>query len=227
MFNILVVEDNQNIRKLMEVRLKNEGYNTFLVENGIEALKCYEKNSIDLMIVDVMMPKMNGIELVKILRETKSQVPIIMVTAKDSMEDKAKGFLVGIDDYMVKPVNFDELVFRIKALLRRARIVSERKIVVNDIVINYDNFSILRTSTGQIVNLPKKEFNILFKLLSYPERVFTKAQLFDEFWGIDSESDEDTIKVHINKIRNKISCFKEIGIETIRGLGYKGVKHEK
>ena len=194
----------------MEVRLQTEGYNTFLAENGVEALKCYEKNSIDLMIVDVMMPKMNGIELVKILRETKSQVPIIMVTAKDSMEDKAKGFLVGIDDYMVKPVNFDELIFRIKALLRRARIVSERKIVVNDIVINYDNFSILRTSTGQTVNLPKKEFNILFKLLSYPERVFTKAQLFDEFWGIDSESDEDTIKVHINKIRNKISCFKEI-----------------
>ena len=179
------------------------------------------------MIVDVMMPKMNGLQLVEELRKTKNLVPVIMVTAKDTMEDKAKGFLVGVDDYITKPFNFDELTFRIKALLRRAKIVTEKKINIGDVVLDFNNLSITRMSTGEKVVMPKKEFSLLFKLLSYPERVFTKAQLFDEFWGIDSESDENTIKVHINKIRNKIEKFPEIAIETVRGLGYKGVRNEE
>ena len=227
MFNILIVEDNLNIRKLMEIRLKSEGFNILLAENGIKALEVFEQNSIDLMIVDVMMPKMNGLQLVEELRKTKNLVPVIMVTAKDTMEDKAKGFLVGVDDYITKPFNFDELTFRIKALLRRAKIVSEKKINIGDVVLDFNNLSITRMSTGEKVVMPKKEFSLLFKLLSYPERVFTKAQLFDEFWGIDSESDENTIKVHINKIRNKIEKFPEIAIETVRGLGYKGVRNEE
>ena len=227
MFNILIVEDNLNIRKLMEIRLKSEGFNILLAENGIKALEVFEQNSIDLMIVDVMMPKMNGLQLVEELRKTKNLVPVIMVTAKDTMEDKAKGFLVGVDDYITKPFNFDELTFRIKALLRRAKIVTEKKINIGDVVLDFNNLSITRMSTGEKVVMPKKEFSLLFKLLSYPERVFTKAQLFDEFWGIDSESDENTIKVHINKIRNKIEKFPEIAIETVRGLGYKGVRNEE
>lgn len=226
MLNIMVVEDNINIQKLMEIRLRSEGYNIILASNGEDAIEKYSTTKIDLMIVDIMMPKMNGLELVETLRTTGSQVPIIIVTAKDTMEDKSKGFLVGVDDYMVKPVNYDELSLRIKALLRRAKIVNERQIVVGDIVLNYDSLAVIRNSTGEKVSMPKKEFSILFKLLSYPERVFTKAQLYDEFWGIDSNSDENTIKVHINKIRNKLEAFPEIDIETVRGLGYKGVKNE-
>lgn len=225
MFNVLVAEDDKNIRKLMEIKLSSEGYNVFLACDGEEALKVMENNQIDIMVVDVMMPKMDGYELVKTVRESNTQIPAIMVTAKGSIQDKAKGFLVGIDDYMVKPVEFDELLFRIKALLRRAKIVNERKIVVGDVTLDYDTLSI--TGYGNKITLPKKEFSILFKLLSYPERSFTKAQLFDEFWGYDSYADEDTIKVHINKIRSKIAVFPEIDIETIRGIGYKGVRNEK
>ena len=225
MFNVLVAEDDNNIRKLMEIRLSAEGYNVYSAGDGEEALKLMEGNQIDIMIVDVMMPKMDGYELVKMVRETDSQIPAIMVTAKGSIQDKAKGFNVGIDDYMVKPVEFDELIFRIKALLRRAKIVNERKITVGDVTLDYDTLSV--SGHGKKVTLSKKEFSILFKLLSYPERSFTKAQLFDEFWGYDSYADEDTIKVHINKIRSKISDFPEIDIETIRGIGYKGVKNEK
>ena len=212
MFNVLVAEDDKNIRKLMELRLSAEGYNVYSAGDGEEALKLMEGNQIDIMIV-------------KTVRETDSQIPAIMVTAKGSIQDKAKGFNVGIDDYMVKPVEFDELIFRIKALLRRAKIVNERKITVGDVTLDYDTLSV--SGHGKKVTLSKKEFSILFKLLSYPERSFTKAQLFDEFWGYDSYADEDTIKVHINKIRSKISDFPEIDIETIRGIGYKGVKNEK
>ncbi len=225
MFNVLVAEDDKNIRKLMEIQLSSEGYNVFSAGDGEEALKLMENNQIDIMVVDIMMPKMDGYELVKTVRESNSQIPAIMVTAKGTMQDKAKGFLVGIDDYMVKPVEFDELLFRIKALLRRAKIVNERKITVGDVTLDYDTLSI--SGHGKKITLPKKEFSILFKLLSYPERSFTKAQLFDEFWGYDSYADEDTIKVHINKIRSKIVDFPEIDIETIRGIGYKGVRNEK
>lgn len=225
MFNVLVAEDDKNIRKLMEIKLSSEGYNVIVAGDGEETLKLLGQNQVDIMIVDVMMPKMDGYELVKTIRDSKSQIPAIMVTAKGTIQDKAKGFLVGIDDYMVKPVEFDELLFRIKALLRRAKIVNERKIKVGDVVLDFDTLSI--SGHGKKVTLAKKEFSILFKLLSYPERSFTKAQLFDEFWGIDSYADEDTIKVHINKIRSKIAQFPEIDIETIRGIGYKGVRHEK
>ena len=225
MFNVLVAEDDKNIRKLMEIQLSSEGYNVFSAGDGEEALKLMENNQIDIMVVDIMMPKMDGYELVKTVRESNSQIPAIMVTAKGTMQDKAKGFLVGIDDYMVKPVEFDELLFRIKALLRRAKNVNERRITVGDVTLDYDTLSI--SGHGKKITLPKKEFSILFKLLSYPERSFTKAQLFDEFWGYDSYADEDTIKVHINKIRSKIVDFPEIDIETIRGIGYKGVRNEK
>ncbi len=226
MFNILLAEDDKNLRKLMEIRLKDNKFNVYSASNGKEALDKLYNNPVDIMVVDIMMPIMDGYELVKTARQDYPNIPAIMVTAKDAFEDKNKGYSLGIDDYMVKPVNCDELVLRINAILRRAKIVSERKIVVNNTSIDYNSLTI-SDNTGKSTTLAKKEFSILFKLLSYPERVFTKSELFDEFWGSNSDTDENTIKVHINYIRNKIKDFPDIGIENIRGFGYKGVRNEK
>lgn len=226
MFNALICEDDKNIRRLMEIRLKQNGYQTFCAADGAEGLKIFNSERIDIMVVDVMMPVIDGFELIKTVRESGSQVPAIIVSAKGRLEDKTQGFLVGIDDYIVKPVEFDELLLRMKALLRRARIVSENKLTVGSVVLDY---SALSVSDGdkRCVSLTKREFSILFKLLSYPEVSFTKGQLFDEFWGLDSKTEEDTVKVYINRIRTKIKEFPEIDIETIRGIGYRGVKNEK
>ena len=226
MFNILLAEDDKNLRKLMEIRLKDNKFNVYSASNGKEALDKLYNNPVDIMVVDIMMPIMDGYELVKTARQDYPNIPAIMVTAKDAFEYKNKGYSLGIDDYMVKPVNCDELVLRINAILRRAKIVSERKIVVNNTSIDYNSLTI-SDNTGKSTTLAKKEFSILFKLLSYPERVFTKSELFDEFWGSNSDTDENTIKVHINYIRNKIKDFPDIGIENIRGFGYKGVRNEK
>lgn len=226
MFNILLAEDDKNLRKLMEIRLMDNKFNVYSASNGKEALDKLYNNPVDIMVVDIMMPIMDGYELVKTARKDYPNIPAIMVTAKDAFEDKNKGYSLGIDDYMVKPVNCDELVLRINAILRRAKIVSERKIVVNNTSIDYNSLTI-SDNTGKSTTLAKKEFSILFKLLSYPERVFTKSELFDEFWGSNSDTDENTIKVHINYIRNKIKDFPDIGIENIRGFGYKGVRNEK
>ncbi len=225
MFNILVAEDDNNILKLMEIRLKHAGYDVFTAKDGEDALKKFEENHIDLIIADVMMPEKDGLTLISEIRASGSSVPAIMVTARGALEDKAQGFLVGIDDYMVKPIEFDELLFRIKALLRRAKIVSERKLSVGQVTLDYDALTV--SAPDRVgVTLTKREFSILFKLLSYPELSFTKGQLFEEFWGYDSESDEDTVKVFINRIRSKIKDYPEIDVETIRGIGYKGVRHE-
>ncbi len=226
MFNILVVEDDKNIRKLMEIKLKDNNFHVITAINGEDGLTKLYDNPIDLLVVDIMMPFMDGYEFVKTARQTYHNIPAIFVTAKNSIESISKGYSIGIDDYMIKPVNYDELVMRINAILRRAKIANERKIYINDITMDYNNLAIFRQN-GTKIYLPKKEFSILFKLLSYPERVFTKSEIFDEFWGPTSDSDENTIKVHINNIRNKIKDFPEIGIENIRGFGYKGVKYEK
>lgn len=226
MFNILIAEDDKNIRKLIEIRLKDDKFNVISASNGEEALQKLYDNPIDLLVVDIMMPFMNGYEFVEKARETYPNIPAILVTAKNSFEDISKGYSIGIDDYMVKPINFDELVMRINAILRRSKIVSERKICFGDITIDYNTLSISRVN-GLTINLPMKEFSILFKLLSYPEKVFTKSEIFEEFWGLNSDTDENTIKVHINNIRNKIKEFPEISIENIRGFGYKGVRNEK
>ena len=226
MFNILIAEDDKNIRKLMEIRLKDNKFNVLSATNGEEALSILYDNPVDLLVVDIMMPYIDGYEFVKKARETYPNIPAILVTAKNSFEDISKGYSIGIDDYMVKPINFDELVMRINAVLRRAKIVNERKITIKDIVLDYNSLTIYRKN-GIKIALPMKEFSILFKLLSYPERVFTKSEIFQEFWGLNSDTDESTIKVHINNIRNKIKDFPEIGIENVRGFGYKGVKYEK
>lgn len=226
MFNLLVVEDEKNIRKLMEIRLKEAKFVVHTASCAVDALDILYKYPIDLLVVDIMMPGMNGYEFVKEARKFNEDIPAIMVTAKNSIEDITQGYNIGIDDYMIKPVNYDELILRINAVLRRAKIVKERKLVINDIVLDYNTLTISREN-GIKITMPLKEFSILFKLLSYPEQVFTKSELFEEFWGLNSNTDESSIKVHINNIRNKIKDFPEISIENVRGFGYKGVKNEK
>lgn len=226
MFNILIVEDDKNTRKLMYAVLKNNGYTPLLAEDGVKALEVIDTEHIDLMIVDIMMPNMNGYELIAQLREMNFNVPVLMVTAKATLNDKKKGFLVGIDDYMVKPIEEEEMLLRIKALLRRYKIVSEHKIIIGKATIDYVSLTVKREEKE--LSLPKKEFYLLYKLLSYPDVIFTRFQLMEEIWGMDSDTDENTVNVHINRLRNRFKDFPEFEIITVRGLGYKAVrKNEK
>lgn len=221
MINILLVDDHEKVRKLMEIYLKREGYNVLHAANGKEALDILESAAADLVVADILMPQMDGYELTKSLRDAKFDMPILMVTAKDTLPDKKKGFDLGADDYMVKPVDMDELAMRVKALLRRSRISSERRIAIGDVVLDYDSLEV-RTPEGGM-ELPKKEFYLLYKLLSYPKKIFTRQELMDDIWGMDSEADERTVDVHIKRLREKFEGFSEFEIVTIRGLGYKGV----
>lgn len=223
MFNILVVEDNANTRKLMQAVLLDERYTPVLAENAQQALDILEHRQIDLMITDIMMPGMDGFMLTEQIREAGYDFPILMVTARDAIKDKRKGFIVGTDDYMVKPVDEEELILRVKALLRRAKIVNERKIVIGKVVFNYDSLTVSRES--ERYTLPQKEFLLLYKLLSYPDMIFTRLQLMDEIWGYDSQTDEHTVSVHIGRLRERFYDWPEFEIVTVRGLGYKAVKH--
>lgn len=223
MFNILVVEDGINIRKLMTAYLERAGYSVYQAENGMKALEALELHHIDLIICDIMMPHLNGYELTKSLREANFNIPILIVTAKESFEDKEKGFLVGADDYMVKPIHMDEMLLRVAALLRRAKISTEHIITVGDVVLNYDALSV--TTKDSVLALPKKEFYLLFKLLSYPKQIFTRQQLLDEIWGMDTDVDERTVDSHIKKLRKKFEDVQAFKIITIRGLGYKVEKN--
>lgn len=225
MFNILVVEDDKHTRKLLTTILTNAGYNAISAENGEQALEMLDHNHVDLMIIDVMMPVMDGYTLTQTLREAESQLPMLMLSAKGSVDDKKQGFLVGIDDYMTKPFDFEELLLRIKALLRRSKIVSEHKLVVGNVTLDYRSYKVI-TPDGE-ETLPQKEFLLLFKLLSYPEVVFTRLQLMDEIWGMDAESDEHTVNVHINRLRTRFQVTPDFEIVTVRGLGYKAVRHDE
>jgi DNA-binding response OmpR family regulator len=223
MFSILVVEDDRNIRKLIEVALLDEKFNPVTASDAPEALDIIDKQHIDLMITDIMMPGMDGYSLTEQLRESGYDFPILMVTAKETIKDKRKGFIVGTDDYMVKPIDEEELILRVKALLRRAKITSERKITIGQVTLNYDSLLVSRGS--ERVSLPQKEFMLLYKLLSYPEAIFTRIQLMDEIWGYDTESAEHTVSVHISRLRDRFYNWPEFSIETVRGLGYKAVKN--
>lgn len=222
MVRVLVVEDHDNMRKLMLSRLNQEGYNATGAVNGEEGLKQFEHQAFDLVICDLMMPKMNGYELIAKIRDISSEVPILIITAKDSFEDKAQGFQVGSDDYMVKPVHLSEMMLRVSALLRRAKIASEKQMAFNGAVLDYDQLSV--TIDNQTWELPKKEFYLLFKLLSYPKQIFTRQQLLDDIWGIEAESDERVIDTHIKKIRKRFEGTQCFDIVTVRGLGYKAEK---
>lgn len=223
MFNILVVEDNLDMRELFCTVLTDNGYHAYSAADGVEALEIMDKEYIDLIVADIMMPNMNGYELTKALRDAKYELPILIVTAKDQFADMQKAFKAGADDYMIKPINVNELILRIEALLRRAKISSEKKIVVGSTKLDYDALTV--TVNGEESILPQKEFYLLYKLLSYPNKIFTRQQLMDEIWGMFSETDERTVNTHINRLRDRFSDCKDFEIITVRGLGYKAVKN--
>lgn len=222
MFQILVIDDDKNTRLLFKAILENENYTVFTAGNGIEALEVLDSNHIDLAVLDIMMPKMDGYEFTRVLRETDNNLPILMVSAKQLLQDKKKGFLAGIDDYMAKPIDGEEMVLRIKALLRRAKIANERKIEIGDVILDYDALTVSRRD--EVIELPQKEFMLLYKLLSYPGKIFTRIQLMDEIWGTNSETGWETVTVHIGRLRKKFEGWEEFEIESVRGLGYKAVK---
>lgn len=222
MFHILVVEDDKNLQKLMAAVLKQNGYRVFCASDGQEALDLLDTQHIDLMVSDVMMPRVDGYDLTTSLREAGFQLPILIITARDSLEDKKKGFRAGTDDYMVKPIDMDEMILRVGALLRRANIMNEHRLTVGEVELNYDALEVNRGR--EIVALPKKEFYLLFKLLSYPKQIFTRHQLMDEIWGLEAESDERTVDVHIKRLRERFSHWPDFRIVTVRGLGYKAEK---
>lgn len=224
MVKVLIVEDNNKLRKLIDVYLTHNGYKTYSATDGLEALEIINNNMIDLVICDIMMPNMDGFELIEELREIYSNLPILIVTAKESKEDKILGFKLGIDDYMVKPIDLEELLMRVKALLRRANINNEHKLTIKDVVLDYDKLTV--TKGDEEIELPQKEFYLLYKLLSYPNKIFTRMQLMDDIWGIDVKSDEQTVNVHIRRLREKFSHYKEFEIITVRGLGYKAVRED-
>lgn len=222
MFHILVVEDDVKLRKLICTVLEKHSYKAFGAEDGVSALEILEHEHIDLVISDIMMPNMDGYELTETLRETNRNLPILMITAKEHFKDKQRGFLVGTDDYMVKPIDVNEMILRVGALLRRAQIAYEHRLNIGDTVLDYDALTVVKD--GREVVLPQKEFYLLFKLLSYPNKIFTRQNLMDEIWGMDSESDERTVDVHINRLRERFKDNDDFEIVTVRCLGYKAVK---
>ena len=222
MFNILVVDDDKNTRRLMKVVIEEAGYTVYAAADGEEALALLGEQHIDLILLDVMMPGMDGYEFTKSLRTSDNELPIIMVSAKQLPEDIKKGFRVGIDDYMTKPVDEEELLLRIKALLRRYKIANDKKIVVGDVVLDYNSMTV---SKGDIIKEgPQKEFQLLYLLLSNPGKIFTRIQLMDEIWGMDSETGWETVTVHIGRLRKRFEGFEEFEIQSVRGLGYRVVK---
>ncbi|BBF43090.1 two-component response regulator colocalized with HrtAB transporter [Lachnospiraceae bacterium KM106-2] len=220
MFSILVVEDNKSLNKLITANLTLENYHVISAFDGEEALEMLSHEHVDLIISDIMMPMVDGYELVSELRSVECTIPILMITAKDQMEDMEKAFQVGTDDYLVKPVNMKELVLRVRALLRRSQITSEKKLKAGSAILNYDALTI--TIGEEVYEMPPKEFYLIFKLLSNPNKIYTRLELLDEIWGMDTEIDDRTIDSHIKKLRRKFENYGDFEIVTVRGLGYKG-----
>ena len=222
MIRILIADDDKNIRLLFKAVLEGAGYQTLTAENGREALEIMERQHIDLVVLDIMMPQMDGYEFTRTLREADNNLPILMVSAKQLPADRRQGFLVGTDDYMTKPIDEEEMLLRIRALLRRAKIASERQIRLGDAVLDYDTLSVTRGEESVV--LPQKEFLLLYKLLSYPGKIFTRIQLMDEIWGTESDTGWETVTVHVGRLRKRFQDWPEFEIESVRGLGYKAVK---
>ena len=225
MFQIMVVEDDIQLQQLFCRVLSRNGYTALPADDGEEALELLEHEHVDLIISDIMMPRMNGYELVTALREAGISIPVLMITARDGFDDMRRGFLSGSDDYMVKPVNVNEMVLRVRALLRRAQMVSERRVALGGTVLDLGSFSV--TVGNERMELPQKEFQLLYKLASFPGKIFTRQQLMDEIWGLDSETESRTVDVHINRLRDRFRDNPDFQIVTIRGVGYKLVRsHE-
>ena len=222
MFHILVVDDDKNSRLFLTALLEEAGYTVTAAIDGEDALEKMDRSHVDLVVLDIMMPKMDGYEFTRVIRESDANLPILMVSAKKLPADKHKGFAVGTDDYVTKPIDDEEMLYRIKALLRRAKIATERRITVGEVVLDYDSFTV--SKGDQVQELPQKEFLLLYKLLSYPGKIFTRIQLMDEIWGADSETGWETVTVHIGRLRRRFEGWEEFSIESVRGLGYKAVK---
>ncbi len=222
MFHILVVEDDTNARKLMKAVLERAEYSVLTAVDGEDALALLDAQHVDLIVLDVMMPGMDGYAFTGELRAAGSTIPILMVTAKLLPLDKKRGFLAGTDDYMTKPVDTEEMLLRIKALLRRSGIVNERKLAIGAVELDYDALTVTRGEYRQA--LPQKEFYLLYKLLSSPDKIFTRIQLMDEIWGMESESGDTTVNVHINRLRRRFEGYPEFELVSVRGLGYKAVR---
>ncbi len=222
MFNILVVEDDAELNRLFCTVLSKNGYNPIGASDGEAALDIMQSEYIDLIITDIMMPRLDGFQLTESLRQTDRTTPVLLITAKDSFGDKQRGFLSGADDYMVKPVDVEEMLLRVGALLRRARIISDHRQVVGSTVLDYDALTV--TVGKKETVLPQKEFYLLYKLLSAPGHIFTRQQLMDEIWGMESETEARTVDVHINRLRERFRDCTDFSIVTVRGLGYKAVK---
>ena len=222
MFRILVAEDDNQLRQLFCRVLQRSGFDPIPAADGQEALDLLEKEYVDLIVSDIMMPRVDGYELVQTLRDSGSQVPVLMITAKDRFQDMQLGFLSGTDDYMVKPVNVNEMVLRVGALLRRAQMINDRRQVIGNTVMECDSLTV--TTENESFVLPQKEFMLLYKMASYPGRIFTRQQLMDEIWGYDSDSDTHTVDVHIGRLRDRFRDNKDFKIITMRGIGYKVVR---
>lgn len=220
MFQILVVEDDASLRRLMSAALKQHGYTPYTANDGVEALDLLDKTNIDMIISDIMMPNMDGYELTRQLRRAGFNMPILMVTAKEAFEDKQEGFMAGTDDYMVKPIDINEMILRVGALLRRAKLASDHKLTIGSLVLDYDAVSV-SVGGGESQTIPQKEFMLLFKLLSYPDKIFTRRELLDEIWGMDHDVDERTVDVHVKRVRERYRDCDDFEIVTVRGLGYK------
>ena len=222
MLKILIAEDDRELRQLFQHVLTKNGYTVKGVSDGREALDALDNDYFDLIISDIMMPDVDGYELVRRLRESGSNIPVLMITAKDAFDDMRLGFLSGTDDYMVKPVNVNEMVLRVGALLRRAQMINERRQILGGTVLECDSLTV--TCGGESMVLPQKEFMLLYKMASFPGRIFTRQQLMDDIWGYDSESDTHTVDVHIGRLRERFRDNPDFKIVTMRGVGYKVVK---
>ena len=221
MFKILVVEDDKNLRKLIVTCLEKASYTVFETHNGEEALDLMDKEYVDLIVTDIMMPEMDGYELIKSLREANYNTPILIITAKEDIDDKRQGFNLGADDYMVKPINIDELILRVKSLLRRSNQANERKIKIGEVELDYDKLEVKKQE--KVYQLTQKEFYLLYKLLSTPDTIYKRQDLIEEIWGLENDSDFRTVDVHIKRLREKLEDIKEFEIVTIRGIGYKAI----
>jgi len=222
MFKILIVEDDKELRQLFERVLVKNGYTVKGAANARDALDEIDREYIDLIISDIMMPGMDGYEFVSALREANIRTPVLMITAKDTFDDMRKGFISGSDDYMVKPVNINEMVLRVAALLRRAQMINDRRQVLGGTEMEYDSMTV--TVQGESIVLPQKEFMLLYKMASYPGRIFTRQQIMDDIWGVDSETDPHTVDVHIGRLRERFRGNPDFEIVTMRGVGYRVVK---